>query len=249
EAASTTAVGAPASNPVVEPRFHYDEGTRRTVVTKGEPSYTSHLDVTYVDDPSPAGRALDLYVPTGTPPEGGWPVILWAHGGFWTAGSRKDLPSNWRDDLLAAGWAVATVTYCRSTLTVLAYPEYGSGGDGGRWPSFPLDFKRAAAFLRDNAATWGINPERMVASGFSAGGHIALAAACSAGLAADAAGNPMTLAGAAAAGHRWADGYTGPDPEFAGVLVTAAPVDVDLATAWDPTHPSAGSVMHVAIRA
>lgn len=44
-------------------------------------------------------------------------------------------------------------------------------------------------------------------------------------------------------------GYTGTDPEFAGALVTAGPVDVDLATAWDPTHSSAGSIMHVAVRA
>lgn len=242
-AASVTAVGAPSSNPIVDARFNYDAEQNRTTPA-ATPSYTLYGDIPYSG--GGGARVIDLYVPDGTPPAGGWPVVMWAHSGFFTGGSKSDLPTNWRDDLLAAGYAVASVGYVKSEITAGTYPSYPSAG---RYPSHIMDYKRAGAYLRDNAATWGLNPEKLIATGFSAGGYIALGAALTRDLEQDAAGNPMSLAAATAAGHAWGFGYTGPDPEFRGCFVYAAATDLDAAIAFDPTSPNSGSIMAVAYRA
>lgn len=241
-AASVTAVGAPSSNPIVDARFNYDAEQNRTTPA-ATPSYTLYGDIPYS---AGGGRFIDLYVPDGTPPAGGWPVVMWAHSGFFTSGSKSDLPTNWRDDLLAAGYAVASVGYVKSEITAGTYPSYPSAG---RYPSHIMDFKRAGAYLRDNAATWGLNPEKLIATGFSAGGYIALGAVLTRDLAADANGNKMSLAAATANGDSWGQGYTGPDPEFAGCFVYAAATDLEVATAFDPTKPNSGYIMTLAYRA
>jgi acetyl esterase/lipase len=43
-----------------------------------------------------------------------------------------------------------------------------------RFPSQVHDVKQAIRFLRKNAATYGIDPDRLGAMGFSAGGHLAM---------------------------------------------------------------------------
>jgi acetyl esterase/lipase len=253
--ATTTATGAPSSTPVVGDRFRYSSTTNRTVARStpvAGTDYTSYLGVDYVTGGT-FNRKLDLYVPTRTAPAGGWPLIVWAHSGFFQAGSRSELPSTWRDDMLTAGYAVASVSYVRTSadVTIPTYDPYGStdpvtlGPGFGRYPSFVLDYKRASAFLRDNAATWGVNPAKMIATGYSAGGYLALDAAMTRNLAADSAGTPMTLDAARAAGAAWATGLTAgiADPEYVACMVFCAPIDLDLARDWDPTHPNSGSII------
>jgi acetyl esterase/lipase len=256
--ATTTATGAPSSTPAVGDRFRYSSTTNRTVARStpvAGTDYTSYLGVNYVSGGS-FNRKFDLYVPTRTAPAGGWPLLVWAHSGFFQRGSRADLPSAWRDDMLDAGYAVASISYVRTSAdpSLPLYDPYGTTDPlseppnqpgFGRYPSFVLDYKRAAAFLRDNAATYNVNPAKMIATGYSAGGYLALDAAMTRNLATDSAGTPMTLDGARAAGAAWASGLTAgiADPEFIACMVFCAPIDLDLARDWDPTHPNSGSII------
>ncbi len=268
-AASTTATGAPASNQTIDAKFNYNSATNSSLpgatLVDGT-DYTTLINQHYTTAQT-FGRQFTLYQPTGTPPAGGWPVVVWAHSGFFRSGSRADLPPAWRDDLLAAGYAVATISYVRTSVD--ANPTYDPYGTAdplatpanspgfGRYPSMILDYKRAAAFIRDNASTASggnntypnLNGQRLIATGFSAGGYLALAAATTRNLGFDRQGNELSLAKAAAAGRPWADGYTGSDPEFLGAFVYAAPIDLDRAAAWDPTRPENGSFINTAYRA
>ena len=52
------------------------------------------LDVPYMADPAlpPAAQTLDIFTPPpgATPPAGGWPVLLFVHGGYWRALDKAD---------------------------------------------------------------------------------------------------------------------------------------------------------------
>jgi acetyl esterase/lipase len=241
--ASATAEGAPTWNEVVTGRFNYSSSTNKTT-TLNSPSFTSYLDVQYATSPANYNRVFDLYVPTGTPPSGGWPVVCWAHGGFFVAGSKADLPEAWRNDLLANGYAVATIQYVKcSTDAVAPYDSYGTSNLGGRYPSFIADFKLACARIRDDASIYSVNSNKMFASGFSAGGYIALAAAMSTELISDSGGQSLKLSTISTGGAAWGGNYFGTDPLFVGALVFNAPIDMDLARNWDRTWASSGSIV------
>lgn len=238
-AASTGATGYPATNAIAD-EFHYSTTTNattaQTTMVEGT-DYIKTTNIKYVDGTA-YGRYLDLYVPTGTPPINGWPVVVWTHGGYFIAGYKTDIPMAWVHDLLAAGFAVASVEYVKSGI--LGGHNYGDyfAPDyiGGRYPSHTIDFKRAGAYLRDHAVSLGIDGQRMFASGHSAGGFIALTALTTRGLSHDSAGRPVSLQSAATSGYAWADGYTGTDPVFLGAIIYNAPTDMDKARDWDPTY-------------
>lgn len=98
---------------------------------------------------------LDLYLPLN--PQPGQPLIVWIHGGGWSAGSKANPPQ-----LLLAqparGYVVASI-------------DYRLSGDG-KWPAQIHDCKGAIRWLRANAATYGIDPDRIGVWGSSAGGHL-----------------------------------------------------------------------------
>ncbi|HEX9942154.1 MAG TPA: alpha/beta hydrolase [Thermoanaerobaculia bacterium] len=102
---------------------------------------------------------LDLYV---RPDGRNKPTLFWIHGGGWTAGSKEEdalffLP------YLADGWSVASVEY-RLAAAAAA-------------PAAVEDCRCALAWLLQNAARYGVSAERVVISGISAGGHLALTTA------------------------------------------------------------------------
>ena len=49
---------------------------------------------------------------------------------------------------------------------------------GNRHPDMICDVQRAIRYVRENAAEYGIDPDRLGVLGFSAGGHLAMCAAC-----------------------------------------------------------------------
>lgn len=106
------------------------------------------------------GRALylDLYYPVASPPPGGYPLIVCFHGGGWISGTKKrDLFFN---DLTRSGFAIASVQYRLSTQA--------------KYPEQLRDIRAAAQWLFDRASTLKVNPDKIVAAGASAGGHLAL---------------------------------------------------------------------------
>ena len=96
---------------------------------------------------------LDLYRPKKT--SGTLPVVVWVHGGGWKNGSKDRCPAAW---LAAHGFAVASINY---RLT-----------DQARWPAQIDDCRAAVRWLRENAKTFNLNPDRVGAWGSSAGGHL-----------------------------------------------------------------------------
>lgn len=102
---------------------------------------------------------LDFYRPLGTtePP----PLILMIHGGGWRGGGRYQMGlTRWAGYLAASGLAVASIDYRLAPETT--YPD-----------SFQ-DCLDALDWTVDQAATLGINSNRIGLWGDSAGGHLAL---------------------------------------------------------------------------
>jgi acetyl esterase/lipase len=248
--ASATATGAPSFPPTIPARYRYDSATNRTVA-RSTPTYTLYSNVEFATTPAVYGRRVDVYVPDGTPPDGGWPLLMWAHSGFFSDGSKSDLPTQWRNEMLANGYAIASVDYVKTTIDPIpSYDSYGTSDTDGpgfaRYPSFIVDFKVATHFMKTNHATYSINPDKVFATGYSAGGYLALAAAMTKGLSVDSGGTKLTIAGATSDGNAWGAGLSVSDPSYLGCMVFAAPIDMDLARNWDPTHPNSGSLIRQA---
>jgi acetyl esterase/lipase len=90
------------------------------------------------------------------------PTLVFFHGGFWMRGS-KDAQLLALLPWLEKGWNVVNVGYRL--------------GDAAIAPAAVIDAFCALRFLTAHAETYRIDPERIVTSGQSAGGHLALSAA------------------------------------------------------------------------
>ena len=106
---------------------------------------------------------LDLYEPTKRRQER--PLIIWVHGGAWRSGSKSGVPIV---KLREQGFAIASVDYRLSPVA--------------KFPAQTHDIKSAIRFLRANADRFGVDPNRFVLAGSSAGGHLAVLAAVSDGV-------------------------------------------------------------------
>ena len=114
------------------------------------------------------GLMLDFYRPTPPPGAAGRsprPCVVVIHGGSWVHGNRLDLGTKrWLNDWLAVlGYAVASIDYRLS-------PQF-------QWPAQRDDLLAAVRFLRDHAGALGIDGDRLVLVGRSAGAQMATAAA------------------------------------------------------------------------
>ncbi|QDT04744.1 Carboxylesterase NlhH [Rubripirellula lacrimiformis] len=106
---------------------------------------------------------LDLYVPDLEPAP---PLVVWIHGGGWRAGSRNKPALR---VLTEHGYAVASISY-RFT-------------DQAIFPAQIHDCKAAIRWLRANADRYGYSGKWIAVAGSSAGGHLALLAGVSGGVA------------------------------------------------------------------
>lgn len=112
---------------------------------------TVHRDLSYVTD-GHERQKLDLYVPdTGE----NLPLVIWIHGGAWRGGDKKNYI---RMEYLKAGYAGASINYRLSQHAI--------------FPTQIEDVKAAVRWLRANAQTYRLDPDRFAAWGSSAGGHL-----------------------------------------------------------------------------
>ena len=112
---------------------------------------TVHRDLAYVVD-GHERQKLDLYVRD----EGkNLPLIIWIHGGAWRGGNKTHyVPKAY----LNAGYAGASINYRLSQHAI--------------FPAQIEDVKAAVRWLRANAETYRLDPNRFAAWGSSAGGHL-----------------------------------------------------------------------------
>jgi len=100
---------------------------------------------------------LDLYLPRGQ--QGPRPTLIQIHGGGWTGGSKESNALTFLP-YLEMGWAVANVEY-RLARVALAPAAVEDGLCALRW-------------IIRNAEQYGLDTGRLVVTGYSAGGHLAL---------------------------------------------------------------------------
>jgi len=106
----------------------------------------------------PDGEPLQLDLARPKSPSGKCPAILCIHGGGFRAGKREGWDG--RCKLLAQhGYVAVTVTYRLA-------PKHP-------YPAAVHDVKAAVRWLRANATTYSIDPDRIGVTGDSAGGHLA----------------------------------------------------------------------------
>lgn len=122
-----------------------------------------HRNIRY----GPAGRRnlLDVYVGSDAPTNA--PVLLYVHGGAWITVSNKDHQGKpLMLHLASRGWVCVSANYRLSPRAT--------------FPDHVIDVKRALAWIRENIATYGGDPNFVVVTGGSAGGHLASLAAITA---------------------------------------------------------------------
>jgi len=99
----------------------------------------------------------DLRLPKGRGP---YPVAIVIHGGAWGSSVSLHYIASLSAALTCAGVATWNIEYRRL-------------GGGGGWPQTFQDVAAAADFLRDLATRFPLDLTRVVATGHSAGGHLA----------------------------------------------------------------------------
>ncbi|MFO1022921.1 MAG: alpha/beta hydrolase [Planctomycetales bacterium] len=101
---------------------------------------------------------LDLYKPKEKKAKP-VPGLIFIHGGGWKAGSRKDYQV-YTGYFADRGYVAATISYRLSKEAP--------------YPAAVEDAKCAVRWMRKNAASLGVDPEKIVAIGGSAGGHLSM---------------------------------------------------------------------------
>ncbi len=119
-----------------------------------------HSHISYGD----AGKRnlLDIYQPV-KPRAGGFPVLLQVHGGAWIIGSKEEQAKPLMYHMSQRGWLCVAINYRLSPKAA--------------FPAHIIDVKKAIAWIRENIAEYGGDPNFIAITGGSAGGHLSSLAA------------------------------------------------------------------------
>jgi acetyl esterase/lipase len=108
-------------------------------------------------------NTADIWRRTDLPRDGRAPVVLQVPGGAWAIGMRRPQAYPLLSHLAERGWVCVSIGYRVS-------PRH-------TWPAHIVDVKRALAWIREHIAEYGGDPDYVVITGGSAGGHLAALAA------------------------------------------------------------------------
>ncbi len=113
--------------------------------------------------PHPRVNVADIWRRRDLPRDGKAPVLLQVPGGAWAIGMRRPQAYPLLSHLAERGWVCVSIDYRVS-------PRH-------TWPDHIVDVKRALAWVKENIAEYGGDPEFVAITGGSAGGHLAALAA------------------------------------------------------------------------
>jgi acetyl esterase/lipase len=124
-----------------------------------------YVEKTNVVSYGPHGRAnlADIWRRRDLPRDGKAPVLLQVPGGAWMIGMRRPQAYPLMSHLAARGWVCVSIGYRVS-------PRH-------TWPDHIVDVKRALAWVKENIADYGGDPDFVAITGGSAGGHLTALAA------------------------------------------------------------------------
>ncbi len=142
-------------------RTHLAQGpTAVRPIVKAPRGQIVYRNITYTDAFGQPEK-LDVYVPKGTPPSGGWPVIVAIHGGGWRRLDKRDYGTRIASAFVPHGYVVVA-------------PDYPLSSPGNpTWPRNIEDLQTAVRWVRLNAGNFHIDAGRIVAMGESAGANLA----------------------------------------------------------------------------
>ena len=113
--------------------------------------------------PHPRVNLADIWRRADLPRDGKAPVLLQVPGGAWAIGMRRPQAYPLLSHMADRGWVCVSIDYRVS-------PRH-------TWPDHIVDVKRALAWIKENIADFGGDPEFVAITGGSAGGHLASLAA------------------------------------------------------------------------
>ncbi len=154
------------------------------------------------------------------------PMVFYMHGGAWLNGDRWSELHGLLPELLGAGISVVSIEY-------RFIPEAAADGETPPVRGPMRDAARALQFVRNHAAEWNIDKERIAVSGASAGGCTSLWLALHADLADAASADPVSRESTR--------------PWCAAVLRAQTTLDPELIRDWTPGNhygPHAFGVTH-----
>lgn len=113
----------------------------------------------------PHGRVnrADIWRRADLPRDGKAPVLLQVPGGAWAIGMRRPQAYPLLSHMAERGWVCVSIDYRVSPRNT--------------WPAHIVDVKRALAWVKDNIADYGGDPDFVAITGGSAGGHLSSLAA------------------------------------------------------------------------
>jgi acetyl esterase/lipase len=108
----------------------------------------------------------DIWRRADLPRDGTAPVLLQVPGGAWAIGMRRPQAYPLLSHMADKGWVCVSIDYRVS-------PRH-------TWPDHIVDVKRALAWIKENIADYGGDPDFVAITGGSAGGHLSSLAALTA---------------------------------------------------------------------
>ncbi|MBQ7654493.1 MAG: alpha/beta hydrolase [Clostridia bacterium] len=129
-----------------------------TTVTTTVPLQEYNSISNYVYGADANRQSYNLYIPKDA--KGTVGLILYIHGGFWMMGDKGDFDAQARE-AAGRGYVGATVNYRYASLET-------------HLDDIMSDLVSAVSSIKNVAASRGVNVEKMIVCGFSAGSHLAM---------------------------------------------------------------------------
>ncbi|MBN8624216.1 MAG: alpha/beta hydrolase, partial [Planctomycetes bacterium] len=154
---------APKKKPVAKPEARKqptpEEAAKQRAdfLAKIKEQIDVRLDVPYADNDNPR-QQVDIYLPKDASAGDPLPVVLFIHGGGWVNGDRKGYMAPASQLALGGKYAAISVGYRMSSEA--------------KWPAQIHDCKAAVRWVRAHAKELNIDPNKIGATGGSAGGHL-----------------------------------------------------------------------------